>query len=147
MSDAPVEYAWVGGYAIAAHGIRRLSEDIDLLVNPVAYNSHRWIVALSHLPEKAALVLATEPDAFVDGRRYAVRINDEFTIDIMPSVGGRSWEEMSSYVETVDLEGTPLRVLSLEGLPLTKQGMRPKDPMDAAVIQHALCFLKKQGKK
>jgi hypothetical protein len=38
----------------------------------------------------------------VTGRR-ALRINDEFTIDIMPSIAGHTWQEMRGYIETVDL--------------------------------------------
>jgi hypothetical protein len=41
-------------------------------------------------------------------------------------------------VTTVVLDGEPLRVLSLNGLLLTKQGMRDKDRADAAVLRAAL---------
>jgi hypothetical protein len=146
LNEAHVDYALVGGYAIAAHGFNRQSEDIDLLVNPAAENSRRWIVALSHLPDKATHALVGEPDIFAQDKRYAVRVNDEFTIDIMPSIGGHSWDEMRGYIETIDLEGVPLRVLNLEGLLLSKQGMRPKDQLDARVLQQALDVLK-AGKK
>lgn len=142
LNEAHVEYALVGGYAIASHGFSRQSEDIDLLVNPTAENSRRWIVALSQLPDQATRALEQEPDVFADDKRYALRINDEFTIDIMPSVAGHSWEAMQQYVETVDLDGVPLRVLSLEGLLLTKQGKRPKDQMDASILEQALAILR-----
>lgn len=142
LNEAHVEYALVGGYAIASHGFSRQSEDIDLLVNPTAENSRRWIVALSQLPDQATRALEQEPDVFADDKRYALRINDEFTIDIMPSVAGHSWESMQQYVETVDLDGVPLRVLNLEGLLLTKQGKRPKDQMDASILEQALAILR-----
>jgi len=142
LNEAGVEYALVGGYAIAAHGFNRQSEDIDILVSPDCENSRRWIVALSELPDRATQALSAEPDVFASDKRYAVRINDEFTIDIMPSVAGRSWDEMRGYVETIDLDGTPLRLLNLEGLLLSKQGQRPKDQMDALMLQQALAILK-----
>ncbi len=78
LNEAGVQYALVGGYAIAAHGFNRFSEDIDILVNPDADN----------------------------------------------------------------LDGVPLPLLSLEGLLLTKQGARPKDQMDAALLSRALAELK-----
>ena len=102
LSEAHAEYALVGGYAIASHGFNRQSEDIDLLVNPTAENSHRWIVALSQLPDQATRALEQEPDVFADDKRYALRVNDEFTVDIMPSVAGHSWDEMQQYIQTVD---------------------------------------------
>ena len=46
LEEAGVEYALVGGYALGAHGFNRFTEDIDLLVNPSAENSRRWVLAL-----------------------------------------------------------------------------------------------------
>ena len=66
LNDANVQYALVGGYAIAAHGFNRFSEDIDILVDPSAENSVRWILALSELPDHAARELAASPNVFAD---------------------------------------------------------------------------------
>jgi Nucleotidyl transferase AbiEii toxin, Type IV TA system len=138
LNEARADYALVGGYAIAAHGFNRFTEDIDILVNPSLENSRRWILALRALPDQATRELLSQPDVFRDDARYALRINDEFTIDVMPSIAGHDWQEMSAHIETVDLDGTPLRVLNIQGLLLTKQGARPKDQADAAVLSEAL---------
>ena len=42
FAEAGVDYALVGGYALAAHGFSRFTEDIDVLVNPSADNARRW---------------------------------------------------------------------------------------------------------
>jgi hypothetical protein len=146
LNEAGVEYALVGGYAIAAHGFNRFSEDIDILVNPAAENSRRWIVALSELPDHATRELTSDPDVFAADARYALRINDEITIDIMPSIAGHTWQEMRGHIETIDLDGVSLPLLNLEGLLLTKQGQRPKDQMDAALLSQALAELKDRQK-
>ena len=138
FNNLGVEYAIVGGYALAAHGLNRFTEDIDVLVNPAADNSRRWIAALARLPDGAARELEADPDVFARDRRYAVRINDEFTIDVLPSVAGRSWDELRAHILTIDLDGVPLKVLGLDGLLLTKQGARPKDQLDAAQLKRAL---------
>jgi len=138
LDEAGAEYALVGGYAIAAHGFSRFTEDIDILVNPSPENARRWIVALSRLPDRAAAELAAEGDVFADDKRYAIRINDEFTVDVMPSIAGLSWAEMTPHIVKMTIDGTPVRVLDLPGLLKTKQGVRPKDQMDAAVIAEAL---------
>jgi hypothetical protein len=138
LREANVEYALIGGYAIAAHGYNRFSEDIDLLVDPAPENTLRWVQALSRLPDGAARELASQPDVFQREGHYAIRINDEFTVDVMPAACGHGWEELRQYVTTVVLDGEPLRVLSLNGLLLTKQGMRDKDRADAAVLRAAL---------
>jgi ABC-type glycerol-3-phosphate transport system substrate-binding protein len=146
LNEAGVDYALVGGYAIAAHGFNRFSEDIDILVDPTAENSSRWILALGELPDHAARELSASPDVFADDKRYALRINDEFTVDVMPSIAGHSWEAMRVYIETRDLDGIPLRILNLQGLLLSKQGVRPKDQMDAAVLQRAIEALRQPKK-
>lgn len=91
LDQANVEYALVGGYAIAAHGFNRASEDIDILVNPSVENSRRWILALGRLPDHATEELAADPDVFAKDSRYALRVNDEFTVDVMPSIAGRPY--------------------------------------------------------
>jgi hypothetical protein len=146
LNEAGAEYALVGGYAIAAHGFNRFSEDIDILVNPAMENSRRWILALSELPDHATRELTSDPDVFASDARYALRINDEFTIDVMPSIAGHSWQEMRHHIETIDLDGIQLPLLNLEGLLLTKQGARPKDQMDAALLSQALTEIKNRKK-
>ena len=144
LEQAGVDYALVGGYALAAHGLNRFTEDVDLLVNPSAENSRRWILALSQLPDGATRELEHETDVFANDRRYAIRINDEFTIDVLPSIAGHAWDEMAAHIESIDLEGVKLRVLDLEGLLLTKQGVRPKDQMDAQTLRAAIEALAKR---
>ena len=141
LEEAGVEYALVGGYALSAHGFNRFTEDIDLLVNPSAENSRRWVLALSRLPDAAAAELA-DTDVFADDKRYAVRLNDEFTIDVMPSSAGLTWDERNAHVTAMDIDDVSIRVLDLRGLLKTKQGVRPKDQMDAAVISAALRQMK-----
>ena len=138
LAEAGVEYALVGGYAVAAHGFNRFSEDIDILVNPSAANAKRWIAALSRLPDGSAMELSDEQDVFAADRRYAIRINDEFTVDVLPSVAGQTWEQMLPHIITREIDGVPLRLLDLEGLLKTKQGVRPKDQLDASIIRAAL---------
>jgi len=138
LNEAAVDYALIGGYALAAHGMLRQTEDIDLLVDPSLENSRRWILALSRLPDGAARELAAEPDVFAAQKSYAVRINDEITVDVLPAAAGVGWEALRPYIEVVELEGVPLRVLSLEGLLKTKAGDRPKDRLDAEAIARAL---------
>jgi len=141
FDEAGVEYALIGGYALGAHGLNRLTEDIDVLVNPSPENSRRWILALSRLPDGAARELAAEPDVFGEQKRYAIRVNDEITVDVLPMAAGLSWDDLRPYVQEVLLDDVRLRVLSLEGLLKTKSGVRPKDRMDAAAIAHAIQVL------
>ncbi len=138
LNAAQARYALIGGYALAAHGYNRFSEDLDILVDPSQDNTPRWIEALATLPDAAVTELRDQPDIFAREGNYAIRINDEFTIDVMPAACGHSWEELSPYITNIEIEGVSIRVLSLEGLLLTKEGMREKDRADAVVIRRAL---------
>ena len=138
LAEAGAEYALIGGYALAAQGMVRHTEDVDLLVDPSADNARRWIMALSRLPDGAARELAREPDVFAAQKSYAIRINDEITVDVLPAAAGVPWDVLRAYIEELEIDGVRLRVLSLEGLLKTKTGERPKDRMDAQAIMHAL---------
>lgn len=131
-------YAIIGGYAVAAHGYNRFSEDLDILVDPHPDNTVRWVTALSSLPDRAAAELAGDPEIFEREGHYAIRINDEITVDVMPAACGHGWQELSRYIVELELEGEILKVLSLEGLLLTKEGMREKDRADRVVLLRAL---------
>jgi hypothetical protein len=127
-----VEYALIGGYALALQGIVRLTEDVDLLVEPTAENARRWVRALSRLPDGAAKEL--EGDDTLHLEPYAIRINDEFTVDVMNSASGFGWEELRPFRVRID----GINALSLEGLLKMKEHGRLKDRADAEAIRRAL---------
>jgi hypothetical protein len=141
LNDAGVRYALIGGYAIAAHGYNRFTEDLDILVDPARENTAKWIGALSRLPDGACKELAGQEDLFQSEGEYAVRINDEFTLDIMPAACGHRFHELAGFIEPRDLDGVQLPLMGLAGLLLTKEGMREKDRADRRVIEQALAAL------
>jgi hypothetical protein len=138
LHEAGVRYALIGGYGLAAHGFNRFSEDVDILVDPASDNTRRWIEALSNLPDGAARELAGDAEIFQREGAYAIRINDEFTVDIMPAACGHTWEELQPHIIERDLDGIPLKLLDLEGLLLTKEGVRERDKADAIVLRAAI---------
>jgi hypothetical protein len=138
LNQYQVRYLLVGGYALAAHGYVRMTEDIDIAVAPEPENSRRWVLALSELPDGAARELLQEIDPFDGDYLHAIRINDAITVDVMPSVAGVAFSELERHAETMLLDDVPVPVLGLEGLLKTKQGLRPKDQADAAVLQRAI---------
>lgn len=137
-----VRYVLVGGYALAAHGLVRLTTDIDISVAPDPDNNRRWVAALAELPDGVAAELSGEEDPFNGDLLHAIRINDEFTVDIMPSVSGLPFGLIEKYAERLLIDGEPIPVLNLRGLLDTKrQSDRPKDQADAALLREALARL------
>jgi hypothetical protein len=127
-----VEYALIGGYALALQGIVRLTEDVDILVAPTPENARRWVRALSRLPDGAAKEL--EGDETLHTEPYAIRINDEFTVDVMNSASGLTWQDLLPYRTRID----GILVVSLPGLLRMKEHGRLKDQADAEAIRQAL---------
>ncbi len=127
-----VEYALIGGYALALQGIVRLTEDVDILVEPTLDNARRWVRALAQLPDGAAKELVG--DDTLHEEAYAIRINDEFTVDVMNSASGFSWADLVSYRRRI--EG--INVIALEGLLRMKEHGRLKDQADAEAIRKVL---------
>jgi hypothetical protein len=136
-------WALVGGHAIAAHGFVRFSEDVAILVDPSPDNAKRWIAALSRLPDGATRDLVGQEDIFEREGPYAVRVNDEFTVDVLPAACGHSWAELEPYTEQRTIDGVPIRLLGLDGLLKTKEGMLDKDRADAAVLRSAISALRR----
>jgi hypothetical protein len=126
----------------ARYGYNRFSEDLDILVDPAPDNTRRWIAALSTLPDGACRELAGQEDIFQREGEYAIRINDEFTIDVMPAACGHHYRELAPHIEERDLDGVKVPILGLAGLLLTKEGMREKDRADRRVIEQALAAVK-----
>jgi len=146
LNEAGAVYMLVGGYALIAQGLNRTSDDIDILVRPDADNANRWIVALSRLPDGAAHELAGETDLLERDIHYGIRINDEITVDVLGSVCGLTWDDLKAYRTSLTVDDVTIPILNLEGLLLTKQGVRPKDRMDAAILQRALEVLRTAAK-
>jgi hypothetical protein len=111
-----VDYVLVGGYALAAHGLVRMTTDVDIAVAANTENNMRWIAALSELPDGVTSELIGEVDPFEGDYLHALRVNDIFTIDVMPSVGGIPFSTLSQQAISLVIDGETIPVLSLAGL-------------------------------
>ena len=110
-------------YSLNDHGYRRATTDIDVMVVATEECGGRVRAALMVLPDGAAKDL--EPTWFEEGEN--IRVADAFVVDLMLNANGQTFESLRDYAETIDLDGVPVKTLSLEGLLLTKQTMRDKD--------------------
>jgi predicted nucleotidyltransferase len=139
LNEAGAEYLLVGGYALAAHGYQRATTDIDIVVpaNPEA--GMRIKNALMVLPDQAARDI--DPAWFSEGEN--IRVADAFVVDLLLNANGQTYDTLEHYVEIIELDGIPVRTISLEGLLLTKQTLRDKDASDRIIIERALEIIRK----
>ncbi len=146
-----VDYVLVGAYALQFNGIMRQTGDVDVLVADTPENNRRWIAALSRLPDGVVAELAGEDAPFdvtdadganaFDDEPGVIRVADRYVVDVMPRACGLNLDDLRAHVCRVDNHGRTLNVLTLEGLRLVKQGVRPKDRMDLAMIETALAAI------
>jgi len=71
--------------------------------------------------------------------------NDEFTIDVMASACGHDWAELEPAIVNKLVDDQTVRVLGLEGLLLTKEGMRDKDRADAEMLRRLIAALRAEA--
>lgn len=128
-----VEYVLIGGHAVRLNGYVRGTEDIDILLPSSIENGRKVIRALDYLPSSAELVPAwfdVDPEAPDN-----IRIWDKVVIDLLFAANGQSYESLRDHIRQVDLHGTSVRVLDIEGLLKTKTDFREKDLLDKSVLQ------------
>jgi hypothetical protein len=134
LHEQGAEYLLIGGYALLAHGYPRATVDIDLLVPARRDAMQSLRHALLILPDGAAKDL--DPAWFEEGE--GIRIADEISVDLIFRTCGETYETLQPFEQVIDLDGVPLRTVSLEGLLRTKQSQREKDISDRVLIEDAL---------
>ena len=55
-------------------------------------------------------------------------------VDLLFVANGETYESVQTYVREIEIEGTPVKVLNIEGLLKTKTDFREKDLLDKQVL-------------
>lgn len=136
-----VRFMLVGGYALAAHGYPRSTLDIDLWVMASADNAAAIMKALKQFGAPLSDVSAA--DFETEGTVLQIGVAPR-RIDILTEIDGVCFDEAWPRSVPVDLDGLPIRVISLEDLLANKRASgRPKDVADAATLEE---LASKRGK-
>lgn len=131
LNERQARYVVIGGFAIFEHGLARLTDDLDLLIDSAPANVARVKEALECLPDQASReVLDTDVADFV-----VVRINDEITVDLLASACGVSFTEAERYIERRTIKGVEVPIASPALLWKTKQTWREKDALDRSFLR------------
>ena len=79
LNAADVEYLFVGGLAVNAHGYQRLTQDVDLVIRLTTQNAVRGLRALSGLEYRMSIPVT--PEQFADAaNREAWRKDKNMTV-------------------------------------------------------------------
>ena len=134
LNDNKVDYLLIGGYAFQSHGYIRTTTDIDILVPADKTTGKKVIQALLVLPDKSA----KDIDLSWFEEKDTIRLADEVVVDIMFNACGETYDSLKKYAETIEFDGVKIRTVNLEGLLLTKKGLREKDIPDRLILEKVL---------
>ena len=132
LNDRGVEYVIVGAHALAFHGAPRYTGDLDIYIRPTAENAERVMVALTDfgfgslgLSEKDFSV----PDRVVQLGYPPVRI------DLVTSISGVSWEEVSANMVDGEYGNVPVKYIGRAEFVRNKRAVcRKKDLADLEAL-------------
>ena len=136
FARAEVDFVVVGGLAVARAGYVRVTDDVNILVAAQPDNIERLIGVLSTFGEGAASELVPSDFPVEEG---AVRIAEDFDIDVFTQMSGRTYDELVPLSVVHDAGGEAVRFLGAEGLiELKADSLRPKDQLDVQALRSLL---------
>ncbi len=131
LNDEGAKYVLIGGFAMAYHGMPRMTEDIDILVEPSSENIERIKKAFLFLKDKASSEIKSD-----DVEQYSVvRIADEIVIDLLKKACNVGYDETIKTIENLDLDGVVIPVANVDAMMKMKQGIRPRDREDLEFLK------------
>jgi len=133
LVQSKIEFITVGGMACAMNGYLRATEDVDIIIKHHPENIQKLIQFLSTYGQGFGAQLQETDFSDEEG---AIRLIEEFPIDIFVVMGGNHYEELKPYQESVAIEQTQIPFLNAEGLiRLKKNSVRQKDKIDVVNLQ------------
>lgn len=130
LAEHEVEFALIGGWALATYGHARGTDDLDVIVRPTPENAKRVMAALREFgaPIQQHQVTETLFDSPGYGYRMGIKPN---LIEILTTISGVTFDEVMENHRTITVSGRTVPVIGLRALRKNKQASgRPKDLAD-----------------
>lgn len=123
-----VEYALLGGAAMALHGYPRMTKDIDLILPRDRANNKRLLAALEAL--RGALALEHVPERKTLDAGFSTSAEGVLGIDLLFVAASKTFDDYREHVVERTIEGVAVKMLDIDGMILSKQTDRPEDVAD-----------------
>lgn len=104
LNQRGAKYLVIGGFAIIAAGLPRVTTDVDLMVAADLENEAKVFSALATLPDNAVREL--QPGELQ--QHNVIRIGDEILVDLLRSAGGIDYAEAAKDLVVHEIEGVPI---------------------------------------
>ena len=128
-----VEYALIGGTAMAVHGFSRATKDIDLLLPVSTDNNSQLLKALASIPGNSAALGALRREWMDKG--HSTALEGEIYVDLLYAAADQTFESLKAHVQTILFGGVPVVTLDVDGLLLTKRTSRETDIPDRLKLE------------
>ena len=140
-----VRFLLVGGHAVAGHGEPRLTEDLDVFVEPTLANARRLRQALADFGfggvAPSVEELAVRDRIFMLGRK-------PWRIDILTGIDGVTFAEAWRGRVDAEFVASPLFVIGREALIKNKRAAgRDKDLLDVALLERSPRPRRRRGRR
>lgn len=128
-----VRYLIIGGWALAAHGVQRMTKDLDVWVWPDAKNSQAVIAALDDFGFGE---LGLTPAEFVTPDTVIQLGYPPNRVDLLVTPSGVEFEECWTERVEVDVDGLAVPFIGLVGLKANKRAVgRTQDLADIEALE------------
>ncbi|HEX5762374.1 MAG TPA: hypothetical protein VFY04_04555 [Solirubrobacterales bacterium] len=141
LVSAEIRFVAVGGLAVGAWGHVRATKDLDLVPDPSKENLERLVTLLRDLDGKVevgeGLLTGDAIPTFVKSGDRTLVLTSLGRVDVIqghPQIP--RYEELEAAAATVEIEGLPVRVCSLDHLLQMKRASeRPRDRDDLEALE------------
>jgi hypothetical protein len=136
LADANVRFVLVGGLAVALNGYVRLTEDVDILIEPSEPNVRRLLECLADFGEGFARELSVGDFSDEEGAIRIVEEAEHCQLDIFTRMTGLHYADIASDAVRTGIGGREIRHASKAALiRLKSASVREKDRLDVAALQ------------
>jgi hypothetical protein len=123
-----VDYALIGGAAMALHGFPRMTKDVDLIIPRKAANNRKLLAALEALRGPLHLEHFPTRESLAGGISTAAE--GDLGIDLLFVAASRTFEDYRENIVEVVVDGVTVRLLDIDGMIMSKDTSRPEDLAD-----------------
>lgn len=151
LSQENVDFVLVGGVAAVVHGASHVRQVMGICYSRAGSNLEKLCQALTPFAPRLRDAPRNHPfvlngPTLMTGSHFAL-ITSAGALDLLAEVSGLGdYSRVNRYAESLKIEGAPCRVLSLEGLILSKKAsQRTRDRLLLPELEALLAMRKKQS--
>lgn len=135
LADAHADFLLIGGWALAAHGHVRGTDDLDVFVRATPENAARVLAALRDFGAPVIVHGVTEDLFSQPGSGYRMGVKPQL-IELLTTIDGVSFEEAWVDHLPLEIDGRVVPTIGRAALLKNKEAAgRPKDLADAAWLR------------